>query len=182
VDRTELLPLDRPGMKWAEEQAMLPDRQFAHFRSSRLQRKNLLVTPEQYQRPARPDQRSGIQDLLTVTWEEGPAACRRNASRSRPRHVRSTLAAGFSRSPIEEQGPSSGRVPDAEGTGDHKRMMAEAHQRPALRYRRCLANPMITTNCGSCVSREREQVFSLFYEDSSAHHADQGVKHPVAHS
>jgi len=83
--RRNLIASIKRAMKWAEEQGYIERSSLTHMKKPGCGRKELVVTPEQYQALLDRTKDQQFKDLLTVTWETG---CRPQESlRVEARHV-----------------------------------------------------------------------------------------------
>jgi integrase len=83
--RRNLIAAVKRVMKWAEEMGHIERSPLAHLKKPGCGRKELVVTPEQYQALLARTKDQAFKDLLTVTWETG---CRPQESlRVEARHV-----------------------------------------------------------------------------------------------
>lgn len=83
--RRNLIASIKRALKWAEEQGYIDRSPLAHMKKPGCGRKELVVTPEQYQALLDRAKDQQFNDLLTVTWETG---CRPQESlRVEARHV-----------------------------------------------------------------------------------------------
>jgi len=83
--RRNLIASIKRAMKWAEEQGYIERSPLTHMKKPGCGRKELVVTPEQYQALLDRTKDQEFKDLLTITWETG---CRPQESlRVEARHV-----------------------------------------------------------------------------------------------
>ena len=83
--RRNLIASVKRAMKWAEEQGYIDRSPITHMRKPGCGRKELVVTPEQYQALLDRTKEESFKDLCAVTWETG---CRPQESlRVEARHV-----------------------------------------------------------------------------------------------